>query len=134
MLLLMVSQSVSQSVLVSSTHLGPKTKFLSLTVAGLLMWGTLSNKRTGLLFIIAAGPHQRSHSQVRVLRVSRPILLSQTRDCPNLEGQVLVFISPRNRAAQLKPQVLDSLFVAFYDSQDTVEVFEPASTRGTDSR
>jgi hypothetical protein len=34
-----------------------------------------------------------------------------------LEGQVSVFISPRNRVAQLYPQALGSLFVASYDSQ-----------------
>jgi hypothetical protein len=39
------------------------------------------------------------------------------RDSPNLEGQVPVFISPRNRVARLYPQVLGSLFVASYDSQ-----------------
>jgi hypothetical protein len=44
-------------------------------------------------------------------------LLSQIRDSPNLEGQVLIFISPRNRVAQLYPQALGSLFVASYDSQ-----------------
>jgi hypothetical protein len=33
-------------------------------------------------------------------------------DSPNLEGQVPVFISPRNRVAQLYPQALGSLFVA----------------------
>jgi hypothetical protein len=32
------------------------------------------------------------------------ILLSQIRDSPNPEGQVLVFISPRNRVARLHPQ------------------------------
>jgi hypothetical protein len=32
----------------------------------LLMWGALSDERTGLSFIIAAGPRQRSHSRVRV--------------------------------------------------------------------
>jgi hypothetical protein len=45
------------------------------------------------------------------------ILLSQIWDSPNLEGQDPVFISPRKRIAQLYPQALDSLFVAFYDSQ-----------------
>jgi hypothetical protein len=45
------------------------------------------------------------------------ILLSQIRDSPNLEGQVPVFISPRNRVAQLYPQALGFLFVASYDSQ-----------------
>jgi hypothetical protein len=34
------------------------------------------------------------------------ILLSQIRDFPNLEGQVPVFISPRNRVARLYPQAL----------------------------
>jgi hypothetical protein len=38
-------------------------------------------------------------------------------DSPNLEGQVPVFISPRNRVAQLYPWELGSLFVASYDSQ-----------------
>jgi hypothetical protein len=36
---------------------------------------------------------------------------------PNLEGQVPVFISPRNRMAQLYPRALGSIFVASYDSQ-----------------
>jgi hypothetical protein len=45
------------------------------------------------------------------------ILLPQIRGFPNLEGQVPVFISPRNRVAQLYPQALGSLFVASYDSQ-----------------
>jgi hypothetical protein len=38
-------------------------------------------------------------------------------DSPNLEGQVPVFISPRNRVAQLYPQAMGSLFVASYDCQ-----------------
>jgi hypothetical protein len=36
----------------------------------------------------------------------------------NIEGQVPVFILPRNRVAQLYPRALGSLFVASYDSQD----------------
>jgi hypothetical protein len=42
------------------------------SVAGLLMWGALFGERTGLSFAIAAGPRQRSHSQVRVPWDSRP--------------------------------------------------------------
>jgi hypothetical protein len=38
-------------------------------------------------------------------------------DSPNLEGQVPVFISPRNRVAQLYPWALGFLSVASYDSQ-----------------
>jgi hypothetical protein len=45
------------------------------------------------------------------------ILQSQIRDSPNLQGQIPVFISPRNREAQLYPQALGSLFVASYDPQ-----------------
>jgi hypothetical protein len=36
---------------------------------------------------------------------------------PQLGAQVPVFISPRNRVAQLYPRALGSLFVASYDSQ-----------------
>jgi hypothetical protein len=42
------------------------------TVAGLLMWGVLSDERTGLPFTIAADPRQHSHSWVRVPRDSWP--------------------------------------------------------------
>jgi hypothetical protein len=54
-------------------HLGPKTRFLYCQpVAGLLMWGALSNERTGLSFTIAIGPRQRRCSRVRVQRDSWP--------------------------------------------------------------
>jgi hypothetical protein len=36
------------------------------TVAGLLIWGALSDERTGLSFTIAAGPRQRSYFWARV--------------------------------------------------------------------
>jgi hypothetical protein len=85
--------------------------------AGLLMWGALSDERAGLLFTIAAGPRQHSHFWVRARGNRGHILLSQIRDFPNLEGQVPVFISPRNRVAHLYPQALGSLFVASYDSK-----------------
>jgi hypothetical protein len=42
------------------------------TVAGVLMWSTLSDERTGLPFTIAASPRQRSHSWGRVPRDSWP--------------------------------------------------------------
>jgi hypothetical protein len=41
------------------------------TVAGLLMWGALSDERTGLLFTIAAGPRQiRDFPFCRLLRLT----------------------------------------------------------------
>jgi hypothetical protein len=42
------------------------------TVAGLLMWGVVSDERTDLSFTIAAGPLQLSHSWARVPWDSRP--------------------------------------------------------------
>jgi hypothetical protein len=55
-------RSVCQSVLVSSTHLGLTTRHLLLSDSyGLLMWGSPSDKRMGLSFIIAAGHRQCSH-------------------------------------------------------------------------
>jgi hypothetical protein len=73
------------------------------TAAGLLMWGTLSDDRTGLSFTIAAGPRQRSHSRVRVPWDSRPyFIVSDSR---------LPFLSPPTTR------------------RATVEVFDPVSTR-----
>jgi hypothetical protein len=69
------------------------------------------------VFSIAAGHHQRSHSQDRVPRDLWPYLLSQIREFPNIEGQVPVFISLRIRVAQLYSQALGTLFFASYDSQ-----------------
>jgi hypothetical protein len=64
----------------------------------------------GVSFTFAAGPRQRSHSQVWVPWDSSHFT-------PNLEGQVLIFLSPRKKVARLYPQALGSLSVASYDSQ-----------------
>jgi hypothetical protein len=39
------------------------------------------------------------------------------RDSANLEGQVSIFIPPRNRVAQIYPDAPGFLFVTSYDSQ-----------------
>jgi hypothetical protein len=64
----------------------------------------------GLLFTIAAILRSESRG------TETHILLPQIRDSCNMEGQVPVFISPRNRVARLYPQALGSLSVASYDS------------------
>jgi hypothetical protein len=87
------------------------------SVASLLMWEALSDQRTGLSFTIAAGLRQHNHSQVRVPRGSWPQFTVSDSRLPNLEDQVPVFISHRNRLAQLYPQALGSIFVAIYDSE-----------------
>jgi hypothetical protein len=56
---LTVSQSVSKS-------------FITVWQLGLFLWGALSEERTGLSFVYAAGPCQRSLSRLRVTWYSRP--------------------------------------------------------------
>jgi hypothetical protein len=51
---------------VKPLSLGLMTRFSLLPVAGLLMWGVLSDDRMRLLFTVVAGPRQRSLSWVRV--------------------------------------------------------------------
>jgi hypothetical protein len=56
------------------------------------------------------------------------ILLSQIRDSPNLEGQVAVFTSPRNKMAQFYQQALGSLFVPLMTRKATVYVSNALTT------
>jgi hypothetical protein len=72
------SKSQSQSYITPAGHSaslswcqapmwGPRKDFYYCqTVAGLLMWGALSDEKMGLSFTIAAGPRQHRHSRVRV--------------------------------------------------------------------
>jgi uncharacterized protein (DUF2141 family) len=56
--------------------------------------------RLQLLLALASAVILRSESQ----GTHGHILMSQIRDFPNLEGQVPVFKSPKNRVAQLYPR------------------------------
>jgi hypothetical protein len=64
---LTVSQSVSQSVSLGGSW---PDIYYSLTVTVLFLWGILSDERTGLSFVYAAGPCQRSLSRVRLSQIS----------------------------------------------------------------
>jgi hypothetical protein len=77
----------------------------------------LSDERMGLSFTIAAGPRQRIHSRVRVPQDSWPHFTASDFRFPQPGAEVPVFISPRNRVAQLCPLALGSLSFPFYDSQ-----------------
>jgi hypothetical protein len=70
-----------------------------------------------LSFTTAAGLASAVIFRSESRRTHDHILLSQIRDSPNMEGQIPVFVYPRDTMAQLYPQALCSLFVASYDSQ-----------------
>jgi hypothetical protein len=113
-------RSVGQSFLVSRSHLEPMTRCLFSVWQLRLSWcGTPSLTRGWVcnlliqLFLCLAravtlgSKSRRTHDHFYCLIL----------DSPNMEGQVPVFIYPRNRVAQLYPRALGSLFVASYDSQ-----------------
>jgi hypothetical protein len=110
---LTVSQSVRLGV-EPTLRLVTRYCFLSegccLQVAVLFLWGALSHERTGLQFAV-----QSFNGLSRAEPVT--ILYCLIWDSRNQEGQIPVFISPRNRVAQLYPRALGSLYVASCDSQ-----------------
>jgi hypothetical protein len=100
-----VRRSVGQSVLVSSIHLGTKTRFLLLSDnCGFVDVGrSLSDERTDLSFTIAACPRQRSHSWVRVPRHYDHILLPQIRDSPQPGGPGSHIYIPQEQVGPIIP-------------------------------
>jgi hypothetical protein len=99
-------RSVNKQVLVSSPIWGSWLDiYYCLTITVLFLWGALSDERTGLSFIYAAGLRQRSLSWVPVPRDSWPYF--------TVSDLRLPFSSPPTTR------------------RVTVEVFEPASTRLT---
>jgi hypothetical protein len=70
-------------------------------------------RRLQLVLVLASAVILRSDSR----GTYDHILLSPIRDSRNLEGQIPVFIPPRQRAVCLYHQELGSIFVASYDSQ-----------------
>jgi hypothetical protein len=77
--------------------------YYTLIITVLFLWGALCDERTGLSFLYAAGPRQRSLSRIRVPRDSLPYF--------TLSDLRLPFSSPPTTR------------------RVTVEVFDPASTR-----
>jgi hypothetical protein len=94
------------------------------------MWGaSLSRERVcrlQLLIVLANAVILGSES----LGTHDHILLSQIRDLPNLEGQVAIFISSRNRMPQLYPQALCSILSPPTTRRAKGEMLEPASALG----
>jgi hypothetical protein len=119
-------QSVSQSVLVSGSHLEPMTRFFYLS----------DNCR----FLDVGHPHWQEDGSViysyncfwalpeQSLLGRSPTELTTIFYCliwdsPNLEGQFPIFISPRNKVAQLYPWALDSLLSPLTTRRAMVEIF-----------
>jgi hypothetical protein len=102
------------------------------TAAGLLMWCAFFDERTvcrlqlllALASAVTLGPESRGTND--------HISLSQDSRLPNLEDQVILFISPGTGW----PSYTHRHWVTFSSpptaSRVTVEVFEPTSTRGHD--
>jgi hypothetical protein len=84
----------------------------------------LSDERVGLSFIIAAGPRQRSHSQIRVPRDSWHFTVSESR-LPQPGGPGLRIYIPQEQGGPVIPQALCSLFVAVCYSQVCAGAIEP---------
>jgi hypothetical protein len=96
--------------------------FISQTVVGLLMWGALSDKRTGLLITTAAGPCQCSHSRVfYCLRFETPV----TKRASSLHLYPPGTGWPSYTTRHWVPSSLPPT-----THRATVEVFEPASMQG----
>jgi hypothetical protein len=70
----------------------------------------------GLSFTIAAGPRQRSHSQVRIPRGSWPHFNLSDSRLPQPGGQDLRIYIPQEQGVSVIPQALDSLVITSYDS------------------
>jgi hypothetical protein len=123
-------RSFGESVLVSSFILDRRPDFLYCqTVAGLLMWGALSDERTAchlqLLLALASAVILGSESH----GTNDHILLPQILDSSNLEGQVLVFTSRRNTDASLNPMHWFPFSSSHTTRRVTMEVFVTGSTR-----
>jgi hypothetical protein len=94
----------------------------------------------GLSFTTAAGPRQRSHSQVRVLQDYPHFTVSDSRlSQPGGPGPHIYIpqepggpVIPPGTVAQLYPQELCSLFVASYNSQGYVGGIQPRRHTGSE--
>jgi hypothetical protein len=108
--------SVGQCVLVSGSHLSLDSSFLSNNCGLLDVERPLWREDGSAIYLYNcfwALPEQSlsrpSHAELMA------IFYCLIWDLSNLEGQVPVFISFRNREAQLYPRALGSLFVTSYD-------------------
>jgi hypothetical protein len=122
--------SVGQSILVSSTRLRLKTRFV-LVNCGFVDGGAIIHERKGLLFTIAAGPRQRSRSRAWVPRDSRQYFtVSHSRLPPTWRTRYPYFYPSWTGWPSYTPSHWVPFSSPSTTSRAAVEVLEPASTRG----
>jgi hypothetical protein len=119
-------RSVGQSVLVSGSHLEPMTRFFFLygDCGFPDMWHPLWWEDGSVIYLYNCFWSLPEQS----LLIWSPAELTTIFYCliwdsPNLEGQFPVFISPRNRVAQLYSRALGSLLSPLTTRRDAMEVF-----------
>jgi hypothetical protein len=103
-------RSVDQSVLVSGTHLGPATNASPSLFSYLLdSYGLVADGRPFwrkvecVVFSLCSASPAQSFSGLSPTGLTGTFHCLHFWDSPNLEGQVPVFISPKNKGAQLYP-------------------------------
>jgi hypothetical protein len=123
-----VSRSVCLGV---KPRLGPKARFLLLSDScDFVHVGVPLDERTGLSFINAAGPRQRSPSRIRVPWTHDRILLRSGLRLPQPGGLGPRIYIPQKEGGPVIPQALGSIFVASYYLQGCGGDIESTSTRG----
>jgi hypothetical protein len=95
------------------------------------MSGTLSDERTDMLFTIAAGPRQRSHSRSESRGTHDKILLSQIRDSPTWRTRSPHLCSTGTGWPSYTPMHLVPFSLLPKTRRGTVDVYKPASTQVT---
>jgi hypothetical protein len=113
-------------------NLGPIPHFdYCQVIAGLFIWGALSDERAGLRLLL--GLLTAAILGSSSLRIPYNILLSQIRDSPNLEGRVLVFISPGTGLLSYTPRHWVPFSLPPWTHRATMDELCPTSTRGLTS-
>jgi hypothetical protein len=91
------------------------------------MWGALSDERTGLSFTIAVGTR---HSRVRVPRDTSPYFTVSDSRFPQPGGPGFRIYIPQEQGSPVIPPGTIPFSSPPATRRATVEVFEPAYTRG----
>jgi hypothetical protein len=95
---------------------GPRPDFdYCQRVAGLLIWGALSDERTGLSFTVVAGPCQRCHTRIRVPRDPWPYFTVSDSRFPHPGGASHCICIPLEQGGPVIPPGTGLLFVVSND-------------------